>query len=591
ISLLQSVAGNSKGNDGAGNGSGGDGKCNGGEKIWGSRDDSGVSRDGGGDGGIRFLVPFDDEVPIEDQPLPADASPTSLSSGYITDSDPDEDPEEDPEKDPAEYPTDGGDDDDNEEEEHLAPADTTLHAIDPILLADDIEAFETDESVPTPPSPRLCRAVCFTALDPRFEVGESSVAVARQLALDATHATDYSFIDTVDATPRRPMSREVGYGITDVWDDMVRDIEEKALTTLEANVIRAYTDGPGEKKEYEGSKPVCPKCNYHHVRQCAPRCNNCKKVGHLAWALKERLPEVKEQESGQSSRNNGATTRAYAVGNAGKNPDSNVVTSTFHYNNRYASILFDNGTDRSFVSTAFNSLIDIVPTAVDHDYDVKLANGKIIGVNTIIRGCTLNFLNHPFNIDLMTVEIGSFDVIIGMDWLAKYHAIIVKGTDVLSYNQRFQELALMCSRLFPEGSDEVEKAYTDGPGEKKVYGGSKPVCPKCNYHHVRQCAPRCNNYKKVGYLAWALQERLPEVKEQESGQSSRNNGATTRAYAVGNAGKNPDSNVVTGVCRYTVEAVWERHDFRRERELGLNVRLFDENYFLIRLFFVASDLV
>ncbi|GJX85177.1 putative reverse transcriptase domain-containing protein [Tanacetum coccineum] len=46
-------------------------------------------------------------------------------------------------------------------------------------------------------------------------------------------------------------------------------------------------------------------------------------------------------------------------------------------------------------------------------------------LNAIIRGCTLNFLNHPFNIDLMHIELGSFNVIIGMDWLAKYQAIIV----------------------------------------------------------------------------------------------------------------------------------------------------------------------
>ncbi|GJX56137.1 putative reverse transcriptase domain-containing protein [Tanacetum coccineum] len=116
---------------------------------------------------------------------------------------------------------------------------------------------------------------------------------------------------------------------------------------------------------------------------------------------------------------------AYAVGNAEKNQDANVVTGTFLLNNRYASILFDTGVDRSFVSTAFSSLIDIVPAALDHDYDVELADGKIIKVNTIIRGCTLNFLNRSFNIDLMPVELGSFDVIIGMDWLAKYHAVIV----------------------------------------------------------------------------------------------------------------------------------------------------------------------
>ncbi|GKE10993.1 putative reverse transcriptase domain-containing protein [Tanacetum coccineum] len=76
------------------------------------------------------------------------------------------------------------------------------------------------------------------------------------------------------------------------------------------------------------------------------------------------------------------------------------------------------------VSTTFSSLIDITPTTLDHYYDVELDDGKIIGINTIIRGCTLNFPDHPFNINLMPVELGIFDVIVGMDWLAKYHAII-----------------------------------------------------------------------------------------------------------------------------------------------------------------------
>ncbi|GKB16619.1 putative reverse transcriptase domain-containing protein, partial [Tanacetum coccineum] len=85
----------------------------------------------------------------------------------------------------------------------------------------------------------------------------------------------------------------------------------------------------------------------------------------------------------------------------------------------------DTGADRSFVSTAFSSQIAITPTALDHYYDVELADGRIIGLNTILRGSILNILNHPFNIDLMPVELGSFEAIIGMDWLVKYQAIIV----------------------------------------------------------------------------------------------------------------------------------------------------------------------
>ncbi|GJS04431.1 putative reverse transcriptase domain-containing protein [Tanacetum coccineum] len=192
----------------------------------------------------------------------------------------------------------------------------------------------------------------------------------------------------------------------------------------------------GEKKVHEGSKPLCPKCNYYHEGQCAPRCNKCKKVGHLArdcrgaasntntqrgvtcfecgvqGHYKKYCPKLKNKNQGNQAGNDNDVARAYVVGTTRTNPNSNVVTDTFLLNSRYALILFDTGIDRSFVSTAFSSLIDIVSTILDHGYDVELADGKIIEVNTLIRGCTLNFLNHPFNIDLMPVELGSFDVII-----------------------------------------------------------------------------------------------------------------------------------------------------------------------------------
>ncbi|GJZ69478.1 putative reverse transcriptase domain-containing protein [Tanacetum coccineum] len=239
-------------------------------------------------------------------------------------------------------------------------------------------------------------------------------------------------------------------------DDNSRTNQNQHQPFKRQNVARAYTAGHGEKKLYGGSKPLCPKCNYHHDGQCAPKCTKCKRNGHLAQecrsltaaANNQRAPranqrvvtcfecgaqdhfkrdcsKLRNNNRGNHARNGGATTRAYEVGNAGKNSNANEVTGMFLLNNRYASILFDTGADRSFVSTAFSSLIDIVPTTLDHDYDVKLANGKIIRVNTIIGGCTLNFLNHPFNINLMLVELGSFDVIIGMDWLVKYHAVII----------------------------------------------------------------------------------------------------------------------------------------------------------------------
>ncbi|GKE93409.1 putative reverse transcriptase domain-containing protein, partial [Tanacetum coccineum] len=47
----------------------------------------------------------------------------------------------------------------------------------------------------------------------------------------------------------------------------------------------------------------------------------------------------------------------------------------------------------------------------------------------------------------------------------------------------------------------TDRAYTAGSGEKKPYGGSKPLCSKCNYHQDGQCAPKCHKCSRVGHLA------------------------------------------------------------------------------------------
>ncbi|GKB92134.1 putative reverse transcriptase domain-containing protein, partial [Tanacetum coccineum] len=185
------------------------------------------------------------------------------------------------------------------------------------------------------------------------------------------------------------------------------------------NVARAYTAGPGEKKVYTRDLPLCTKVWKMQENQKDGPCYECGNTGHV----KRNCPKLKNH--GNGNRNGTAQGRAYALGGRDASPDSNVITGTFLLNNRYATILFDTGADRSFVSNTFSALIDITPTTLENHYDIELANGKIIGVNTIIRGYTLNFMNHPFNINLKPVLLGSFDVIIGMDWLTKYHGVII----------------------------------------------------------------------------------------------------------------------------------------------------------------------
>nr|GEV53315.1 putative reverse transcriptase domain-containing protein [Tanacetum cinerariifolium] len=142
--------------------------------------------------------------------------------------------------------------------------------------------------------------------------------------------------------------------------------------------------------------------NYNHrFQELALMCERtfpeeAEKVERVQRHYKSEYPKLKNGNQGNRAENGNAVARAYAVGTARTNPNSNVDTGKFLLNNRYASVLFDTGADRSFISTAFSLLIDIIPTTLDHGYDVELVD-----------------------------EMGSFDVIIGMDWLVKYHAVIV----------------------------------------------------------------------------------------------------------------------------------------------------------------------
>ncbi|GJV12208.1 putative reverse transcriptase domain-containing protein [Tanacetum coccineum] len=205
---------------------------------------------------------------------------------------------------------------------------------------------------------------------------------------------------------------------------------EKYISGLPDNIYGTPDNTRGWTSSKSQDADDSSRNNHGHQQQPFKK-QNVAKVYNMGTGevrhFKRDCPKLKNKDGG----NGNAQGWVYAVGNAEKrgnasgNPDSNVVTGTFLLNNHYASILFDTGADRSFISTAFSSLIDIVPTLLDNSYDVELADGKIVGIDTIIRGCTLNFLDHPFNIDLMPVELGSFDVIISMDWLRRCHAVIV----------------------------------------------------------------------------------------------------------------------------------------------------------------------
>nr|GEU70891.1 reverse transcriptase domain-containing protein [Tanacetum cinerariifolium] len=91
----------------------------------------------------------------------------------------------------------------------------------------------------------------------------------------------------------------------------------------------------------------------------------------------------------------------------------------------------------------------------------------------------------------------------------------------------------------------VARAYTAGPGEKKVYTRDLPLCTKCNYHHTGQCAPKCRKCKRYGHTTTDRHIKKNCLKLKNHGNSSGNSVAQRRAYALGGRDASPDSNVIT----------------------------------------------
>nr|GFA69763.1 reverse transcriptase domain-containing protein [Tanacetum cinerariifolium] len=123
--------------------------------------------------------------------------------------------------------------------------------------------------------------------------------------------------------------------------------------------------------------------------------------------------------------------RACVIKDVEHNKGPNVVRGTFLLNNHYANVLFYSSSYKSFVNTSFSHLTDINQVKLNTSYEVKLTDGKIVSTNIVLRGCTLNLVDHLFEINLMPIELGTFDVIIRMDWLVERDFVIVCGKKVV----------------------------------------------------------------------------------------------------------------------------------------------------------------
>ncbi|GJV34688.1 reverse transcriptase domain-containing protein [Tanacetum coccineum] len=165
---------------------------------------------------------------------------------------------------------------------------------------------------------------------------------------------------------------------------------------------------------------VCYECGSpDHIKPTCPKLNRAPGQSGNQLAI----------EGNRNNRGGGNQVRGKAY-NANMNAneavqDPKVVTGTFSINDHFASILFDSGADFSFVSSEFANLLNMCPSIVSPGYVIEIADGKRVEVDRIFLDCKLELGNSLFSIDLIPLGHGSFDVIVGMDWLARNKAVII----------------------------------------------------------------------------------------------------------------------------------------------------------------------
>ncbi|GKE44857.1 putative reverse transcriptase domain-containing protein [Tanacetum coccineum] len=213
-------------------------------------------------------------------------------------------------------------------------------------------------------------------------------------------------------------------------DDNKRTRTENAFATT-TNLVRRENMGAVPKVVPRNVNPInarnptaraCYECgSTDHIKAACTRLNQAQRPGG------NHHNQVVAVNEGQGRENNGnqAMGMAFMIGAEEARQDPNIVMGTFILNNHYATTTFNSGADYSFVSTTFLPLLGIEPSELGFSYEIEIASGQLVEINKVIRGCKLEIEGHVFDINLIPFGSGSFDVIIGVDWLSDHKAKIV----------------------------------------------------------------------------------------------------------------------------------------------------------------------
>nr|GEX59314.1 putative reverse transcriptase domain-containing protein [Tanacetum cinerariifolium] len=254
--------------------------------------------------------------------------------------------------------------------------------------------------------------------------------------------------DSWHAIPKNMMEKSsfVNKALT-WWNTQVKARGREAAIVLRAGILTdeavscgTLTKGNEKRKGVKESSKQGGERNDDKRAKVAPI--NVVRGGYEPGTCYDLAPgQVGNQltiEENRNSRNNGNQVKggAFNVNAVGALQDPNVVTGTFSLHHHYATVLFDSRANFSFISTSFAPLLNVKSSFVNPGYLIEVADDKKVEVDRVIRNCKLELGTSLFTIDLIPLGHGSFDVIVGMDWLSKHKAEIVcheKGGNPCAY--------------------------------------------------------------------------------------------------------------------------------------------------------------
>nr|GEV12937.1 putative ribonuclease H-like domain-containing protein [Tanacetum cinerariifolium] len=593
----------------------------------------------------KYLAPSDDEAPLEDQPLPSDASPIAAYPDYVADSDLEEDSDEDPEDDQADYPVDGGDgndepsdndddddtededpedepfkEDDEEEEEHLASTDSSaVPIVDPILPAGDTEALEADEPTHAPGSPiiipfsqtRLPR-IRMRALLPstfrRTDIPEADMPLWKRACL-TTPALGFKIRESsatgaarqpgpIESDLRRCRVEQEGYGITDTWDEIVDKLMEIAPTTLKGvnervteldTTVRQRTDEFEirfeeaqddrallrarvntlfrDRPDHHRTAMLMDREAMYSRKEWAFSMDRSSAIAAYVRTLETQVAALITQTTSLQTQLTTALGRIKTLKARDPEPQEGPAEAgnswTFVYLLAIIKMAPKKRTTRATPATVttptttitnaqLQALIDRGVAAVLAERNTNRSRNGTEGVVGLTRW--LEKMEPVFPISNCIIACQKYCPRGEIQKLeSEYWNLKVKGVDLLNYNHRFQELAMMYDRMFHEVSAKCTNCKKIGYLARDYKG--RHAAANNNNNNNNQRAQGENAKGITCYECGVLghyKSDCPKLKNDNQGNRARYRNAVARAYDVGTARTNPNSNVVMEMGSFDV---------------------------------------